>query len=78
RTIYALPGLGPKIPAHSATILTAHMLPLSSTLPLAGVAEPSPATVAATALEAFDRYYDDILLPLWLGPGWNAQAGLCY
>ncbi len=54
------------------------MFPLSSTLPLAGVAEPSPATAAATALEAFAHYYDDVLLPMWLGPGWNAQAGLCY
>lgn len=52
------------------------MLPPPSTPPLPNTAEPSAAIAAA--LEAFARYYDDILLPMWLGPGWNAQAGLCY
>ena len=55
------------------------MLPEPSTPPLptpAESAEPSAATAAALA--SFDHYYDDVLLPMWLGPGWNAQAGLCY
>ncbi|WP_296223487.1 AGE family epimerase/isomerase [Ralstonia sp. UBA689] len=57
------------------------MFPTFSTSALPGTAEPSTATAvsdSAAALEGFDRYYDDILLPMWLGPGWNAQAGLCY
>ncbi|MDE2201088.1 MAG: AGE family epimerase/isomerase [Burkholderiaceae bacterium] len=54
------------------------MLPTSSPSPLPGHAEPSAAGLVATALDAFSRYYDDVLLPMWLGPGWNAQAGLCY
>lgn len=60
-----------------ATIITAHMFPQFSTSGLPGTAEP-PTAITATALEAFDRYYNDTLLPMWLGPGWNAQAGLCY
>jgi len=51
------------------------MLPSSSTFVQPGTTE-SPSAFAA--LQAFDRYYDDALLPMWLGPGWNAQAGLCY
>ena len=58
-----------------ATILTAHMFPTLSTSSLPDTAQSSDVTVA---LEAFDRFYDDVLLPMWLGPGWNAQAGLCY
>ena len=53
------------------------MLSQSSSPPLPDTAtELSAATEAALA--SFDRYYDDVLLPMWLGPGWNAQAGLCY
>jgi len=60
-----------------ATIITAHMLSQSSTPPLPDTATELSADIAA-ALESFGRYYDDVLLPMWLGPGWNAQAGLCY
>jgi mannose-6-phosphate isomerase len=65
-------------PMPATIIITAHMLPTSSPSPLPGHAEPSAAGLVATALDAFSRYYDDVLLPMWLGPGWNAQAGLCY
>lgn len=51
------------------------MFPTFSTSSLPDTAQSSDVTVA---LEAFDRFYDDVLLPMWLGPGWNAQAGLCY
>ncbi|MBU9581078.1 AGE family epimerase/isomerase [Ralstonia mannitolilytica] len=52
------------------------MFPTPSSPAQPDPAEPSAALAAA--LESFDRYYDDVLLPMWLGPGWNAQAGLCY
>lgn len=76
----------PLLPAHAtttgpmpATIITAHMLPPPSSPPLAATVESADACAAtATALAAFSRYYDNVLLPMWLGPGWNAQAGLCY
>lgn len=61
-----------------ATIITAHMLSQSSTPPLPDTAPAEPSATIAAALESFERYYDDVLLPMWLGPGWNAQAGLCY
>ncbi|MGF2531171.1 AGE family epimerase/isomerase, partial [Ralstonia pseudosolanacearum] len=51
------------------------MLPSFSTSVLPGTIELPD---AAAALEAFARHYDDVLLPMWLGPGWNARAGLCY
>jgi mannose-6-phosphate isomerase len=43
-------------------------------LPTSAPGTPEP----PAALQAFARHYDDVLLPMWLGPGWNAQAGLCY
>ncbi|MFX5522223.1 hypothetical protein ABTD78_23420, partial [Acinetobacter baumannii] len=61
-----------------ATINTAHMLSQPSTPPPPDTATTEPSAAIAAALESFDRYYDDVLLPMWLGPGWNAQAGLCY
>lgn len=61
-----------------ATIITAHMLSQPSTPPPPDTATTEPSAAIAAALESFDRYYDDVLLPMWLGPGWNAQAGLCY
>ncbi|RKH08803.1 N-acylglucosamine 2-epimerase, partial [Corallococcus sp. CA041A] len=54
------------------------MLSQSSTPPLPDTASTEPSPAIAAALESFGRYYDDVLLPMWLGPGWNAQAGLCY
>jgi len=55
------------------------MLPQPSTPPLPTLAESAePSAATAAALASFDQYYDDVLLPMWLGPGWNAQAGLCY
>ena len=76
---FELPACAMTRPA-PATIITAHMLQQPSPPSMPDTAEPATAIAGATAaaLEAFDRYYDDVLLPMWLGPGWNAQAGLCY